>query len=394
MTDAALPCGPAGAPAQQARARRYETLHNWLFLVDLLIVLGTLGALLWRGEHGLSFMLQHALARATGGNPWLVTGGYVAVLLGVYTLALLPYAWWKSWYLEHHYGLSTQTIGNWLGDEAKAFALALTLALLAVELIYALLRVSAWWWLWAAGAWIILQVVLGILFPVVIVPLFYRVTALEDAALQAMVQRAAVQANIRMLGLYRIGLSAKTRKANAAMAGLGRSKRILLGDTLLDAFERPEIVAVLGHEFGHYYHRHVLKMIGTASGAAVLGMGVAHLVLQRSAAALGIHDVACVATLPLVLLALFVFGLVTLPVTNMLSRYYERQADTFALQTTKDAAAFIAAMERLACMNLADKTPPPLIEFLLHSHPSIARRIAAARAWQAAQPSSLPAPSP
>jgi len=381
------------AATQQARARRYETLHNWLFLVDTVIVLGTLCILLWRGEHGLSFMLQHRVAHVVGNNPWLVTGGYVVVLLGVYTLVLLPYAWWKSWYLEHRYELSTQTIGNWLGDEAKSFGLALVLALIAVEMIYALLRVSAWWWLWAAGAWIILQVVLGMVFPIVIVPLFYRVTALDDAELQAMVQRAAAQAQIRMVGLYRLGLSAKTRKANAAMAGLGRSKRILLGDTLLDHFERREILAVLAHEFGHYYHRHVLKMIATAGGAAILGMGVAQLVLQRSAAALGINNVACVATLPLVLLALFVFGLVTLPLTNMLSRYYERQADRFALQTTRDAEAFVAAMERLATMNLADKTPQPLIEFLLHSHPSIARRITAARAWLAAQPSPLPAPA-
>ncbi len=383
----------ADATTQQARARRYETLHHWLFLLDTLIVVGALCALLWRGEHGLSFMLQRAVARVVGGNPWLVTGGYVAVLLGAYTLALLPYAWWKSWYLEHRYDLSTQTMGNWLGDEAKSFALVLVLALLGAETIYALLRVSAWWWLWAAGAWIILQVVLGMLFPIVIVPLFYRVTALDDAELHAMVQRAAEQARIRMVGLYRLGLSAKTRKANAAMAGLGRSKRILLGDTLLAHFERREIVAVLAHEFGHYYHGHILKMIGTAGGAAVLGMGVAQLVLQHSAAALGIRDVACVATLPLVLLALFIFGLVTLPITNMLSRHYERQADTFALQTTQDAAAFVAAMERLASMNLADKTPHPLIEFLLHSHPSIARRIAAAHAWLAAQSSPLPAPS-
>ena len=392
MTDLAAATPPDAV--QQARARRYDLLHNWLFLLDTVIVLGVLAALLWRGEAGLSFALQRAVARVTGANPWLVTGGYVAVLLGAYTLALLPYAWFKSWYLEHRFGLSTQSFGSWLGDEAKAFALALALALLAVEVLYALLRVSAWWWLWAAGAWIVLQVVLGMVFPIFIVPLFYRVTPLDEAALQTQVAQAAAQARIRMIGLFRIALSAKTRKANAAMTGFGRTKRILLGDTLLEQFTRGEVVAVLAHEFGHCVHHHVLKLVTAACAAAVLGMWLAQQVMAQSAAALGIGDIATVATLPLVLLALFLFGVVTLPLTNMLSRHYERQADAYALRTTRDAPAFIGAMERLAAMNLAHTTPHPLIEFLLHSHPSIARRIAAARAWLAAPPSPSPVASP
>ena len=224
------------------------------------------------------------------------------------------------------------------------------------------------------------------LFPVVILPLFYKTTRLDRADLEQAVARLASAAGVTVLGVFRVDLSAKTRKANAALAGIGRTRRILLGDTLLDSFSEREVLSVLAHEFGHFCHRHIPKLILAAGIAAVAGMWLADRVLHAGAGLLGIADVAQVATLPLVMLALVVFGLVTMPVTNTLARWFERQADQYALDATADPDAFIGAMDRLADRNLSRRMPHPVIEILLHSHPSIARRIAFARQWAEQHP--------
>lgn len=365
-------------------ARRYDRLHNWLFLVDTTIALTVLIALMWGGERGISFAIERFVAAHLGANPWLVAAAYTTVCTVGYTFLLLPYSWWKGFRIEHQYNLSTQSLSAWFRDEVKSLLLSLILAITVVEIFYLFLRCThTTWWLWAAGAWICIQVGIGMLFPVVIIPLFYKTTRLDRADLEAMVARLAAAAGITVLGIFRIDLSKKTRKANAALAGIGRTRRILLGDTLLDQFAENEVMSVLAHEFGHFYHRHIPKLVLAASIAAVGGMWIAHHALRLSATTLGISDITHVATLPLLLLALFLFSLVTMPVTNALCRHFERQADHYALDATGDAAAFIGAMERLADRNLANRMPHPVIEFLLHSHPSISRRIALARAWEA-----------
>lgn len=370
------------AVERQHVARAYDRLHNWLFVVDAVLILAIFMLLLWRGERGWSFALQHGIENLIGANPWASSAGYALVLLVGYTLALLPYAWWKGWYLERAYGLGTQPLTRWLWDEGKALGLTLALGIPVIMVFYWLLRsTGAWWWLCAAGAWIVLQVVLGMVFPVLILPLFYTVAPLQDTALLKVARDIARQARFDVLGLYRLDLSAKTVKANAALAGLGATKRILLGDTLLQHFPLPEIAAIIAHECGHYYHRHIWKLVGAAAIIIIPGMWLADAVARRGAALLGITDIAVPATLPLFALALFVFGLATMPATNMISRYFEWQADAFALRATGDAPAFIAAMRRLAEMNLAYMQPHPVIEFLLHSHPCLAQRIAFARAW-------------
>lgn len=371
------------SPSRAQQARKYDRLHNWLFLVDVVLMPVVLVAVMWRGERGLSFLIERIVAAQVGANEWIVVAAYVAVVVVGYSLLLLPYSWWKGFHLEHKFRLSTQSLASWLWDELKSLALTLVLAVVVVEMFYWFLRQApSMWWLWGAGMWIVLQVVLGMVFPVLIIPMFYKTTRLEREDLATIVHRLAAAAGVKIVGIFRIDLSAKTRKANAALAGIGRTKRILLGDTLLDRFTEREVASVLAHEFGHFYHKHIVKMVVMASVAAVGGMWLADAVLHGSAAMLGIGDITHVATLPLLLLALFAFSLVTMPLTNAISRHFERQADHYALDATGDAAAFIEAMERLADQNLANSEPHPMIEFLLHSHPSISRRVALARDWQ------------
>lgn len=374
---------PGDQPVRQNRAREYDRLHNWLFLADLGVMALVLVVLMWGGANGLSFTVQRLVATRISDNPWVVTAGYVFIVMLAYTAIFMPYAWWKSFYLEHRYGLSTQKLGGWVWDECKSFGLTIVLGTIVFEIFYALLRVAGGsWWIWAACVWIILQVLLGMVFPVLILPLFYKTVKLDRPDLSDKISDLASSAGVSVLGVFRLDLSQKTRKANAMLAGLGRTKRILMGDTLLNRFSEDEVISVLAHEFGHYYHKHIWKLIAVASFSAFAGMWLADRCLHYSAGWLDIPRVDTIATAPLLVCALVLFSLVTMPFTNLLSRWFERQADRYALDTTGNADAFIAAMDRLADQNLAYKEPHPLIEFLLHSHPSIAKRISFAHAWR------------
>jgi len=368
----------------QKRAKPYDKIHNWFFVLDIILMLILLCGMMYGGKTSFSFWLQDKVSEYTGKNPWAVTAGYMTVIIIGYTIIFLPYSWFKGFFLEHKYDLSNQTFFKWLWDEAKSLFISLILAVIVFEIFYAFMRgTGQLWWVWAAVVWIVLQVVLGMLFPVVILPLFYKTTKLDRPDLEEKINELASNSGVNVLGLFQINFSEKTKKANAALAGLGKTKRIMLGDTLLDEFKDNEVINVLAHEFGHFYHLHIWKLMAVASVLAFGGMWIADLILNLSAEMLGIgaDKISTIGTAPLFILALSIFGLVTMPLTNIISRYFERQADKFALETTKDAEGFISAMERLADQNLANKEPHPAIEFLLHSHPSIARRVEFARKY-------------
>jgi len=370
---------------REAKAKNYDKLHNWLFLVDMAVMVILLGVIMFGGENGLSFKLQHFVERYVGKNPWFVTAGYVAVLLIIYSLIMLPYSWWKGFYLEHEYELSNQTLLNWIWDEIKSLGLSLLLGIIVFEIFYFCMRIAGnSWWIWAACAWILMQVILGMLFPVLILPLFYKTGPIDRPDLQEKLEKLAEKAGVNVLGMFRLDMSEKTKKANAMMAGLGKTKRILLGDTLLDKFTDGEVVSVLAHEFGHFYHKHIWKLMGIASFLAFGGMWLSDKIIHGFASILNIQSsqVTDIATLPLLLFALFLFGLITMPITNIISRYFEREADSYALKSTNDVESFISAMERLADQNLSNREPHPAIEFLMHSHPSIAKRVKFAEKYE------------
>ncbi len=369
---------------REVSAKTYDKIHNWFFVFDIVLMVVLLCGMMYGGKTSFSFWLQDKVSEYTGTNPWAVTAGYMTVLLVGYTIIFLPYSWFKGFYLEHKYDLSNQTFLKWIWDETKSLAISLILAILVFEIFYAFMRgTGQYWWVWAAGVWIVLQVVLGMLFPVLILPLFYKTTKLDRPDLEEKINELAANAGVNVVGLFQINFSEKTKKANAALAGLGKTKRIMLGDTLLDEFDDKEVINVLAHEFGHFYHQHIWKLMAVSSVLAFGGMWLANFILNKSAGLLGLEaeQISTIATVPLFILALSIFGLITMPLTNIMSRYFERQADRYALDTTKDSEGFISAMERLADQNLANKEPHPAIEFLLHSHPSIARRVEFARKY-------------
>lgn len=365
---------------QQRRAKRYEAIHNVLFVVETIYTIALLMAFLyWEGSDFLADVAQ-SISR----NPWISVAIYAGVVVIGTKLLFLPLNYFAGYHLEHKFGLSNERFGAWAFDELKSLGLNLLLGVLVLDVLYFLLRrAGAWWWIGAGLFFLLFGVVLSALFPVLILPLFYKLQPLDNESLKQKLVALAQRVGAQVLGVYRMGMSEKTKKANAAFAGLGKTKRIILGDTLLDKFAEDEIEVVMAHEMAHYKHGDIGKMIAWSTLTTFVGLWIADCVLRRALPYFGFARISDLAAFPLLAICLFLFGLVVMPLNNAFSRSREWKADAAAMELTRNREAFIRAMRKLAEQNLADLSPHPAIEFLLHDHPSLARRIAWAERWQA-----------
>ncbi len=339
---------------RQAQARRYARQKQALMLINLGISAILVAVVLLSG---LSFALRDALATALGGlAAWAPVAGWQPALVAAYFAALffgilvvdLPLSYYSGHVLPRRYGLSTQTASGWALDLVKGLGLSLVFELVAVEFIYWLLAVSPLaWWLWAGVAVLFVTVILSNLAPVLLLPLFYKLTPLPDGDVRQRALDLADRARTRVRGVYTMHLSAKTTAANAAVMGLGNTRRIVVGDTLLDRYTPDEIEVVLAHELGHQVHRDIPKLIAVNTIVTLGGLYLANVVLHAVVAAVSqYHGLSDVATMPLVGAVLGVFSLLMLPIINGFSRYVEREADRYALQLTGKVDAFTSAMTR------------------------------------------------
>ena len=292
-------------------------------------------------------------------------------------------AFYSGFVVERRYGLSNERFAGWLWDQAKSLGLGLMLGAAAASVVYFFIRLSpGGWWLPAGAVFALLIIGLANVAPVVLLPLFYRVKPLDRDALCRRLLALAERAGARVLGAYEWGLADKTKKANAALAGLGATRRILVSDTMLADYSDDEIEIVLAHELAHHVHGDIWKGIALESALVVGGFFLAARSLNASIAWLGLAGPADPAGLPLLLLAAGAVSLVMLPAAYALSRAFERSADRFALELTRNPDAFVSAMRRLAAQNLAEERPSRLIQWLFYSHPPVAERIAAAQAFK------------
>lgn len=366
-------------PERQLRAKEYAQISRRLFGLDL--VLGAAYVLLWILA-GWSPWLRDQVHQFTTAA-WLSVPLFAAGFGLPYIVLTAPLTYYSGFVLPHRYGQSNQTFQAWLWDQIKGLLIAGVLGLIVLEVIYALLGAfPQTWWLWTALVMLVFTVLLSNLAPVLIFPLFYKYKALDDEDLVNRLTHLATQAGARVQGVYVFDMSSKTVAANAALMGLGNTRRIVLGDTLVEKFTAPEIETVLAHELGHHVHRDLPLGILVQSLLTLIGFWLADAVMRWGVAALGYTGLTDPATLPLLMVAMSIFGLVTMPLSNAWSRWREVKADEYALKITGKPRAFISAMTRLANQNLADVEPPAWVEFLLHSHPSINKRVAAARAFE------------
>jgi STE24 endopeptidase len=342
--------------------------------------------LLWEAMLGGGFAvlvlatgLSHRLGEWLGtwsGEPCLLVGIYALFLMAAYGLAMAPLAYYGGFRLPHRFGLSTQTMRAWVVDQVKGTVLSWGLGLVVVEVIYYLLRVMPEMWWVAAGVFLLgLSVVLTTLAPVVVVPLFYKLVPLGDEELVARLTKLAERAGAGVRGVFTIDLSSKSRAANAMLMGLGRTRRIVLGDTLYGDYTADEIEVILAHELGHHVRHDVWWGLAFQSVVTLGGLYAAHVALGWGVEVMGLSGLDDVAGLPLLALVMGASVAVTMPLGNGFSRWREGLADEYALTLTGKPRAFVSVMVRLANQNLADVEPERWVELLLHSHPAIGRRI-------------------
>ena len=366
--------------ADTPEARRYNRIHRWLEISDFVLGLAFLLALLLTGWNSV---LRDWAYRAAFQNYTLSVFFYVFILmLGGKVLGLgLDYYGLR---LERRFQLTTQKTRLWLWDEVKGFLVALVLAGFTAELLYFTIRQSPQhWWLIAWAMFMVLFIVLAQVAPLILFPIFYKFEPLENEDLKQRLVRLSERAGTRIRGIYKWNLSEKSKKANAALTGLGATRRIILADTLLDHYSAEEIEAVLAHELGHHVHKHILKSIFVQAGITLFGFWAANFVLHLSIEQWGMFDtLSDFSNLPLLVLVSTMLSLLLMPAMNAYSRFNERQADRYAFESIRSVQPFISSMNKLAAQNLAELTPSRWVEWLFHSHPAISRRVAAAEAWQ------------
>jgi STE24 endopeptidase len=284
--------------------------------------------------------------------------------------------------LEHHFQLSNQKLKSWLWDEAKSWLIGLVIATILVEMIYNVIRMApSWWWIIVWIVYNALAIFFAQIAPVVLFPLFYKFKPLENDELRKRLIKLSERAGTRVRGVYEWQLSEKSKKANAALAGLGATRRIILADTLIENFSPDEIEAVLAHELGHHVHKHIIKSMAVQVVISFVGFWVVAQALEY-AVERGVfpfmHDFASV---PLLVLLTTVMSFLLMPLMNAYSRQKEREADRYSLSSIPEVGPFITSMNKLAEQNLAERSPSRLVEIWFHSHPPVSKRIAVAEAW-------------
>jgi STE24 endopeptidase len=370
---------PLTAPADSPAARHYNRIRRWLGIADFVLGLAFLVVLLateW------TRVLRDLAYRAAFQNYTLAVVLYVLMLLLIGKLLGLGLDYY-GFRLEHRFHLSNQKLRAWVWDETKGFLVGAVLATIVAELVYFIIRhFPQYWWLLAWAVVLGLFVLLAQLAPVVLFPVFYKFQPLEDEELKARLVRLGERAGTRVRGVYKWKLSEKSKKANAALTGLGSTRRIILADTLLDNYSPDEIEAVLAHELGHHVHRHIPKSIAVQAATTFVGFWAANGVLHYAVDRLHMFDtLSDFANLPLLVLVAAVLSFLLMPALNAYSRYNERQADRYAFRSIASVGPFVSAMNKLAGQNLAERSPSKFVEWFFHSHPAISRRVQAAEAW-------------
>jgi STE24 endopeptidase len=367
---------PSEENIKQSREKAYNKIKLRLSIADIVLNIVIIGLLAFSG---ISLLIVNAVSGFVS-NDYLIFIIFIAVTGALYSVMDFPFDFYGGFVVEHRFGLSNQTVVAWFIDKIKGAAISVVVGTPVAMVFYIFLKMTGWlWWLWFSVFIFFISVFLARIAPVVIFPIFYKFRELESDEIRERITRLLEGQGISIRGIYSFNLSKDTKKANAGFTGIGRSKRIILSDTLIGHFTPDEIAVVFAHEMGHYRKKHIVKSIVLGSASIFLSFFLCGEFYRFTLVYLGFAHVYDIAAIPVLLFYLTMFSLVTMPLSNALSRKYEREADRYALDVTRDRDAFISAMEKLADMNLADRDPNPVTEFMFYSHPSIKKRIAFAR---------------
>ena len=360
------------------QAKEYHKIKNLLFVVNLLISIIILLIFL---VFGLSIFLRAYLRMFFDGK-FLLNGIFLSIFYLIITMFNFPLDLFEGFILERKFKLSKQKFLGWLKDYFKKFLITLFMALLIVECIYAFIGIFySNWWVFAAFLWLIITVVFTKIFPLIILPLFFKSRPLDDNDLKERLDKLAKKFNFRLSDILILELSKKTIKANAMVTGIGRSKRIYLSDTLLADFTYDEIETVVAHELAHNRNKDIYKHILVSFVISIFSFYICDLVLSRSIHYFGYIAKDDIANLPLFSLLILLVSFIILPFQNSFSRYLEKNADEDSIRTTGNPKGFISMISKLGYKNLADFSPSRIVEFFLYDHPPISKRISLAKQY-------------
>jgi STE24 endopeptidase len=314
-------------------------------------------------------------------NPYLALVYFGLIIGTVSSVLSFPVDYFFGFRLEHKFGLSNLTFAGWIKEKLKAALVGGIIAAPIAFLFYWLISSYELWWLYLACIVWGYTVLLAKIAPVLIMPIFYKFKPIENESLNKKLMELCDKAGFKVKGVYTFDMSKTTKKANAAFTGMGKTKRIILGDTLIESFTEDEIETVFAHELGHYKKGHIVKNIFFSVFATFAGLFIMSQIYSMLLPMLGFQHPWEIGALPLLALIAGVFSFLTSPIGAGLSRKFEFEADRYALDTTKDFASFKSTMEKLVDQNLSNDEPNKLLEFWTYSHPSVKRRIECAEKY-------------
>jgi STE24 endopeptidase len=323
---------------------------------------------------GLSSSLENYLLTYTQNN-YLLFLLFVITTGFCFAVLFSPFSFYSGFILEHKYKLSNQTFLQWIWEGTKGILILLIIGLpILLFFYYMIQKFGGNWWLPFAVFLFVVSVVLARIVPVFVLPLFYKIIPIENEDLKGRIVRLAEIANIKVENVFTFNMSKTTKKANAAFTGLGKSKRVLLGDTLLENYTLDEVETVLAHEFGHYKRKHIIKNILLGTFFSFVTLFLIAKLYSFSLPFFNAEKPTQIFALPVLALWGMLVSLLIQPLSNIISRKYEYEADEFAIATTGKHEAFLNTLDKLTEQNLGDKEPHPFVEWFFYSHPSINKR--------------------
>lgn len=375
MTQPSLAEEPTPDQDRQETARRYARIRRRLAMIELALT-GILLLLLVFSN--LSRIITARLILPVVPAATI----YAVAMMVVYGILTAPLDYYTGYVLPRRYGLSIQKFPAWLNDELRGKGLGLALGAGMTALVYWFISsFPQTWWLLTWGVAVTGSLIITHLAPIIIVPIFLKMKPLGDTELKARLEQLAQKAGVRVRGVYTLELSRRATTANAALMGLGNTRRIVLTDTLLPKYSPEEIEVIVAHELGHHRHRDIPASFIMQSAVMLLGLYLASLALNSGATTLGFRGITDIAALPLLMLVLAAFGLITMPVANAFQRHREAAADEYALRLSDNPKAFISMMTKLTDQNLSEAQPPRWVEVLMYDHPSYHQRVQYARRY-------------
>jgi STE24 endopeptidase len=329
---------------------------------------------------------SEALARlllSTTESYWVSLAVYLLFFIIILQVIETPFQFYSGFVVDHKFRLSTQNLKGWLADEMKGIGIELAFGIGAGMVLYYLIRATDFWWLVAAALFAVISMIMSIILPYVIMPIFYKMTPLSDPVMKNDLLDMSRKVGARNIEHVLVAdESRRSVRANAMFSGIGRSKAIVLFDTLINNFPRREVTTVVAHELGHYVDKDIWKETLISGLMIIPSFFLADRLLRFGVNSGVIQGISDPSGIPIVFAVLIAVSFLLQPIYNAYSRLLESEADGFALRAANDPDAQASAERRLADMSLSVDTPSRFIELFFYTHPSSSRRVKLAEEWK------------